>query len=409
VKIFHSVWILALLGSLVPVRLEAGDVFSLTPTFRIEQGWDGNVFLQDVGELADRASWVTSAQVGFRAHWEPSEFFRIEAGYLPRRTDFSEAEDESHFVHPIQLDLRGAAGAWTWGLTNLLLLTDGPHLGPSYTALGGSPAIGGFTVRDRRDATVLKQGLRLQWKQGSWLARVAGCTYFHDFRSELRQEPGYSNYVDRQNLNGGIDVGHQGPGYSVLLVGYRYGEQAQNRLFDAPETYSNRYHRFLAGIEGKAAPCLDLSISAGPTFHNFYDGVSPGFGSRQTRFFSDSTATLRPSRADVLQLGFARFEQVSSSGCGAYEDTVLRASWTHTFGAGWEIRGSYEDHRGDFEASAVRDDRIHTAGLEATWHPAKGWEVTARGALEWSDSAVPDTPAREYTREFVSVGVGMVF
>lgn len=408
--VWHIWWrLLLILSAPFSSQASAPETFTIVPSVRIEQGWDSNVFLQDVGDLADESSWLTTVQVGIRATWNPSDWARFEAVYEPRRVEFHEVSSESHFVHPIQLNLRGAADAWSWSLTNALTLTDGPHLGPRYTAPGGSPAIGGFTVRDRRDAAVLKQAARLQWKRGGWLVRGVSCAYVHNFMSELLQEPGYANYVDRQNVNGGIDVGRQGPGWIFAILGYRYGDQSQDSLFGAPETYSNRYHRVLGGIEGTPAPWLDLALQAGPTFHNFYDAAPGVFRGRHTRFFSDSSVTVRPSRADTIQLAFGQFEQVNSSGCGAYQDLVARVVYAHRFGDAWEVRGSFEEHRGKFEAPVIRNDRIHTAGVEATWHPAKGWDVTARGGIEWSDSAVPNTPAREYTREYLSLGVGARF
>jgi len=367
------------------------------------------VFLQDIGSLAGKSSPITAFSAGLRARWSPSPRFELEAGYQPRRVEFWDQASESHWLHPIQLKLRGAASPFSWALDQTLNVVEGSREAPRYTAPGGSPAIGGYAVRDRRDALWLKQAARIQWEEGDWRLRAVYSGYFHDFRTRLRPEPGYCNYIDRRNLNGGVDAGHRGPGDSWLWLGYRYGDQWQDRLFGDPVTYSNHYQRAVLGWEGKPAPWIELAVAAGPTWIDFDGGVPAAFGSRHLRAFSESALTLRPSRADTLQIGIARFEQVSSSGCGAYEDTVLRLSETRTFGERWELQGSLEAHRGEFESPAVRDDWIYTAAAGATWHLREGWDLTARGLVEWSESRIPNTPAREYTRTFVSLGVSATF
>ena len=142
--------------------------------------------------------------------------------------------------------------------------------GPTFARPGDIPAIGGIPLRDRRAAFIFRNSFRADPDGRGWFIRP-GRLGLHP---RLPDRPAaitppkrpcyYENYVDRQEVSGGLDVGYEA-GKTFLVAGYRYGQQDQftgpnaaNTAFtDSP--YDSTYHRILFGMEGSPARWLKLT------------------------------------------------------------------------------------------------------------------------------------------------------
>ena len=125
------------------------------------------------------------------------------------------------------------------------------------------PAVGGIPLRDRRTAFIYRSNFKLTQTFGKWMIRPVASAYVHRFQTDLRASPPgnppggvYENYIDRQDISGGLDIGYEAVQNLRILAGYRYGRQDQYQgpfgaggaIINSP--YGNTYHRVLFGTEG---------------------------------------------------------------------------------------------------------------------------------------------------------------
>lgn len=375
---------------------------------RLEEAYDSNVYLQDVTDLAYQQSWISIAQPSIELGWK-SVPFSFDFGYAPRIAVYHDEPSESNQAHNLTLNFRGAEGNVSWELLNAFCAVNGVDTSPLYTGVGGNTAIGGFEVRDRRDSFWVKQNGKVTWTQGKFFTRAVYTGYLHDFRVQERTTPGYCNYADRKNINGGLDFGYQALPATWLVAGYRYGAQEQDDYTFNPVHYSNRYQRVLFGAEGQPAKWIKFNLLAGPTFHRFSLDVPDEFGRNHTRLYVDGALSLTPTPRDSFQFSLSRFEQMTSGGCSAYQDIVYRAAYSRVLTDDLEVKATLRIYRGEFETTAVRDDTIYTPGIQLNWKMGGGVLCTLAYAYEWSESDLPEMPAREYTRHQASISFSRSF
>ena len=167
-------------------------------------------------------------------------------------------------------------------------------------------ALGGIPLRDRREAFIFRNTFRLTQTFGDWFVRPMASTYVHDFKSRMRYVPPadrsayvYENYIDRQDIQGGLDVGYRFLDKTFGVLGYRYGRQGQYRapngtagaLIDSP--YDSAYHRVLVGIEGAPLDWLKLNVLVGPDIRQFSGKTEaiPGFEEDKLLAYLDASVT----------------------------------------------------------------------------------------------------------------------
>ena len=81
----------------------------------------------------------------------------------------------------------------------------------------------------------------------------------------------YENYIDRQEVSGGLDVGYKVAKQTHVVLGYRYGAQDQGTLLGVNSPYDNSYQRILVGVEGSPVDWLKLAVMGGPDIRDFYN------------------------------------------------------------------------------------------------------------------------------------------
>ena len=95
--------------------------------------------------------------------------------------------------------------------------------------------------------------------------------YVHDFKTVQEPSPTptgayYENYVSRQDVNGGLDIGYDVGKKTFLVLGYRYGRQDQGKLLGVNSPYDSSYSRILFGVEGSPASWIKLALLAARTY-----------------------------------------------------------------------------------------------------------------------------------------------
>jgi hypothetical protein len=387
--------------------------WSPAASFSLKESYDDNVFLQDIGPNANRGSFITTATPNIGIGYKPSPAFGATISYAPEINYFASDTGEDFITHRTCLKLAGAADNTAWDVTENFTAIQGSDLGPTYNQLGGSPAGGGPAVRDRRDALIERGLIRVTQSFGQWFVRPVLEGYLHDFETQHKTTEGYQNFVNRSDLNGGADLGWTGIENTALFAGYRYGAQTEDQLFPNINAtyYNNHYNRFLVGVEGKPWDWLKLTASLGPEIRQ-YDGiVATGFDRNQVYCYIDAMAAITISKDDTVSLLAKSFEQPGFSGRSAYLDTTLDLAWRHKLTDKLTIGAGVHGYNTDFiKPSATRNDWILTGSAVASY------AFTKQLSTELSylyDSAMNEEaenyPAREYSRQCVSLGVKYSF
>src|SRR5947209_11106569 len=208
-----------------------------TASVSLREAYDGNIYMQRVTPLANHDSFVTLVTPNVAAQWKPIPAFSISAGYSPEIAFYHSASSEDYVAHRGTLNLGGKIQDTTWELLNGLTWIDGNHHGLTFTGPGGAPALGGVPMRDRRSATIYREGFRLQQTVGDWLFRPVASVYVHDFHTVQSGAAGYQNYADRSDVNGGLDVGYKVLKETYVVLGYRHGSQDQSVVLANPIEY----------------------------------------------------------------------------------------------------------------------------------------------------------------------------
>ena len=385
------------------------SVWIPSASLSLKEAYDGNIYMQSVTPLANQSSFVTLVTPSVAGQWRPAPAFSLSLSYSPEVAFYHSASSEDYVAHRGTLSLGGRVKETTWELLNGITWIDGNDRGLTFTGPGGAPALGGVPMRDRRDAAIFREGFKLQHPVGNWFLRPVASVYVHDFHTAQSAAPGYQNYADRRDVNGGLDVGYEAFKNTSLLVGYRHGAQDQSTVLASPIAYGNTYDRFLTGIEGKPANWLKLGLLIGPDVRSFGRNVDPGFDRHKTKAFLDFQATLTPSKADTLSLTAKRFEQPGYGGKSVYEDSTYEASWRHKFNDQFSTGLGLRALNWNFELPVKRNEWWYSANASVACTFSKHLAAELSYTYDQVESLIPNTAGREAKRHLASLGVKYAF
>ncbi len=402
-----------------------------------KETYDDNVYIQDIQPApanvaaaaaaglhavpAGKSSFVTSFLPRFTMNYKPGVEFNVTAGYAPEIALYTPAEDEDYIAHRGTLNFSGGIGAATWELLNTATFTEGSTIGPTFARNQDVPAIGGIPLRDRREQFVFRNVFRVTLPFGKWFIRPVVASYYHDFLTGQRPNTDegqyvYENYIDRQDVNGGVDVGHDVGKKTFLVLGYRYGQQDQGQLLGVNSVYNSKYHRILAGVEGSPVKWLKLNVQLGPEFRRFDPGTPADFGRNEVLCYADASATVIPTKADTMSIRWTRFEQPAFSSQSVYEDIKYDLAWRHKFCDQFTAGAGFTVYVGDWQAPVNRDDWIYTPSVMASYTFNKHLSAELNYSCDLVQSKVSTDGAgatyadgREFTRNLVSLAVKYVF
>lgn len=388
--------------------------WNFTTNYAFRETVDGNVFLQDIGDMALRRSLVTSAMLGIGVGYQRNSAFRAAFTYAPELARYHSYSSENHVVHRAAANFAGSSGRTVWEFTNALVRIDGSDQGPIFDVVNHCdiPALGGIPLRERRDALVLRNGFRLTHTMGRWFLRPSFTSYVHDFRTQQRPRTGvytgYENYVDRWEMNGGLDAGYGLGERTWLVVGHRYGHQQQGRLLGVESPYSNSYNRVLAGVEGTPTGWLRLNLLAGPDIRRF-ERRAAGFHAEEMLWFINASASWVPNKIDTLTVTLSRFQQPAFSSQSVYEDIVYDLAWRRQHGRRLSSAVGLRFYGGDWQAPVNREDWITTPSASLAYTINRHLNFEAAYSHDAVESRVPNTRGREFTRHLFTVGVRGAF
>ena len=399
-------WFLSFTFPVLAIRLSGSAPITAWSAYAAGTvGWDDNVYLQSNGPMAQQDSLVVGAWAEIKASRNGPQGSKWTASYAPEAFSFLAETGEDFQRHRVAAGWTGT-GSQPIEFSGSVMVTDGPDTPSIWTERGGPPAGGGPSVRDRRDATVLRAKFTAPFSSGSWIFRPLLNGYIQDFRSQQLTVPGCQNSVDRAELITGLDAGRPLRPRLSAYLGYRYGAQRQERLFGNPERYSNTFQQVLVSLEGRWTERWSLRTSVGPEWRRYGQGVATGFGDRtRERMSFDLSLIGDLGPRDRLTLCARQHELPGSSGRSIYEDTVYEANWTHRFGTRWNMAAVGRAERFNFRAPVARDDWVTSLNVQLALQLSEQLTLRAEILRETGKSELPDLPGREYDRTYAGISV----
>lgn len=410
----------------------------------VKETFDDNVYIQNTAPLpnyvttaeaaglhpvqAHKSSFLTTAIPRLGLNYQPGAAFNAALAYAPEIALYTSAEDEDYIAHRATLNFNGKIKDATWEWLNSETFVEGSTVGPTFARNQDVPAIGGIPLRDRREQFVDRNSFRVTLPFGKWFIRPVATAYYHDFLTDQRLNTNnsaycYENYLDRQDVNGGVDIGYDVGRKTYLILGYRYGRQDQfvgpsatNATIFTDSPYDSQYHRILLGIEGTPVPWLKLAAMGGPEIRVWADGTPPHFDRNRQLYWVDASATLLPDKNDAVTLVFKRFEQPAFSSQSVYEDITYSATWKHKFDDHWAASAGFQLYIGDWQTPVYRDDWIYTPSAGVTYAYNQHLSAELSWSYDIADSKTPTTApgaqyadGRQFTRNLASLAVKYTF
>jgi hypothetical protein len=396
----------------------------------VKETYDDNVYLQNIASSVPNAvpakkdSWVTTVTPRVGLDYKFCTGFKAALSYAPDVAVYHNAPSEDNTTHRGLATFSGAAGDVVWEQPNAFTYIDGSRYGPVFGRVnpGSSqdvPAIGGIPLRDRRAAFIYRGGFKLTWTLDRFFIRPVLSAYVHDFRTVQQTLPApayYENYVSRQDVNGGVDIGYDVGKKTFLVLGYRYGRQDQGKLLGANSPYDSSYNRILFGVEGSPASWIKLALLGGPEIRDWASATPAGFDRNRMDYWVDASATLMPDKKDAVTLLFRRYTQPAFSSQSIYDDITYSATWRHKFNDHFSANAGMQLYVGDWQVPVNRDDWIYTPSVGLTYAYDKHFSVEATASGDWAENktstAAPGAgyaEGREFTRHLVSLAVKYAF
>ncbi len=382
-------------------------------------GYDSNVFGVENARpdvpLADQAVWTGSLGVkmvvSVSAMLEgPKD--QLQLGYAPTANWFKGVAGEDHTQHRFTVTSAGRRGAWTWSLDSATTYTDGPQDSPRFNAYN---IFGMGQVRDRRAQLQETGKAWLRYDTARWFLRGTAATLINDYRTALRAptaaEAGRLNWVDRSDLNGGVDLGWKLSPAASFLLGGRLGSQHQATTPWLTKSSSNRYTRVLLGLEGRPTHWLSGSLLVGPDFRRYAAATQCMSDRTPVAWHYSGSLTATLSATDSLTLTAKQERWLSSTGQSAYDARTLALVWPHGLSDAWSLPVAGQLQPGQHSAPIVRNDVLYGGQVQLRWRATKRFAVTLDVTLQSGADLLnlPTTGGRDFHRSQLGVGVQRVF
>ena len=402
----------------------------------IKESYDNNVFLSGVNNpppttapagsvvaLKNCYSWITTVSPKVGINFSPiigaTNLPILSLAYAPDVAVYHDQTSESYTAHRVLASVKAKTDPATFSADNIFTYIDGNGMGPFYPGNLYS-AFATTADRERRRQIQERANVSVQFDQEKWFVRPTASLLYYNLMTEQLNVPGYQNYCDRHDVNGGADFGYKTTPRLALTLGYRYGHQYQQQYSFSPYSSSSDYQRVLVGIEGNPWKWLSLKIQGGPDFRS-YQGDSathttPVNDLHPVTYFCEAliTATFAPD--NTLTFKNKSWQWVSGSGKVPYFDSAYELSWHRklmdklTLDLGERIL-DWNFSSGNLPA-CKRDDLQYTTSAGLNYAINSHISVTLAGALNWgrnAESDVANPGARQFNQQLISLGTQWKF
>lgn len=402
----------------------------------IKESYDDNVFASgaaagtlpgyvipsgSVAALEGHSSWVTtvSPKVGF--NFAPligaTNLETFSLSYAPDFAIYHDEPSESYEAHRFITAIKARANTFSASAENTFSYIDGNDMGPVYPGAFCS-AYGTSIIRERREQIQDRAKIAFCWDLDRCFIRPTASLLYYDLMTKHLNMPGYQNYSDRSDVNGGVDFGYKITAPVALTLGYRFGHQEQEKFSFSPYSSPSDYHRVLFGMEGKPLKWLKMEFQMGPDFRSYPEDtatrITPVDDKNLTTFYGEGAVTADITAKDILTFKCRQFQWVSSTGKVPYFDSMYDLNYLHkltdrfAFNLGARLLSS--DYNSGNLPTCQRDDLQYTLLVGMAYTVNSHVAFNAGYAADLGRNAQENIASpvnREFNRNIVSLGVAL--
>jgi hypothetical protein len=322
-------------------------------------------------------------------------FKALTLAYSADYTEYGAASREDNLRNTLTLEAAGGAGPWSFSVDNPLLYVDGSREDAFFNFYNN---LGYGVVRERRNQVQERNRSFLRYDAPGWFARAVDSATFYnllvDEHDPVGAYKGYANWVNRDDVNTGLDLGYKVTPDFSLTAGWRIGEQTQAHYYYSLVADDSTYNRALLGFEGAPFHWLQAQFSAGPDFRRYGDAAHLGLtGDRHTWLFMKGQlkATITPS--DTLAGSARVWHFVSSAGVSSIQETEVSLVYQHVFSRRLSASAGLSSLGHRYDAPTVRNDWTSSVPISATYALTPGLSLSADYSATSGHSHLPAAAA----------------
>jgi hypothetical protein len=369
--------------------------------------------------IANVSSWYSEATADLTFNLlagipQNSGFFKtLTFEYTGDYTGYNASAREDNLRNTFTLEVKGKQGPWSLSIDNPLIYVDGSKEDLFFNTY--SPL--GFAVdRERRNQIQERNNSFIRYDSKHWFVRAAdNATYYNlliDEHNPVGVDKGYVNWVNRDDINGGLDLGYKITPDFAFVGGWRIGSQTQARVYYSPVDDNSTYNRALGGFEGKLLPWLQLQFVAGPDFRRYSDAAHLGLkGDRHTWFYTQSQLTATFTPQDSLTASNKVWHFVSSSGTTSDQETSYTLAYKHAFTKQLSASVGVSYNGARYDAPTLRNDWATTVPVDLTYAFTKNLSLSADYSATDGQTHLPValTPGQDFEINLVSLSLKASF
>ena len=403
----------------------------------VKESHDDNVFLSgvtavpayavlpgSVAALPGRSSWVTTVSPKMEFNFAPLLGDRqpiqvLSVGYAPDFVTFHDQTSESYDAQRFSTALKAKLAGAAISADNGFVFVDGSQFAPTYPG-GLYSAFASVATRERREQIQDRANVALQFDGEAFFFRPCASLLYYDLLTDKNNAPGYLNFTDRYDVNGGADVGYKITSRFAVTLGWRYGHQDEEQFSFTTNSSPNDYQRVLLGLEGSPWKWLDLKIQGGPDFREYAGNtathVTPVNDLHPVKYYGEALMTAKFTPADALTFKYKQWQWLSSSGKVPYFDSTYDLSYHRkiTTRLGLDLGGRLLiwDYTSGNLSTCRRKDLQTTATAGLGYAVNAHLSVNAICAFDWSRNGadnILNSQNREFDHQLFSLGAQCKF
>ena len=410
----------------------------------VKESYDDNVLGVSGDSMKPQAAWISTVSPKLGFNFAPllgdqKTLQTLSLVYAPDFNVYEGASSQSYNAHKIGDTIKGKTGDFSFSLDNAFLYNDGNHQAPIYALNQTTDQNDKFRnnyahsmARERLAQIQDRATVSFQYDWEKFFVRPTASLLDYNLKTDWHNTgaapwKGYQNYVDRYDVNGGVDLGYKLTAKLAATLGYRYGHQYQQQLPAAIDTdghfSSSDYQRVLLGLEGKPWKWLNVKLAGGPDFRS-YNSMAPVNDFHPVKYYGEAaiTATVTPSQ--TVAFNYKQWQWVSSTGKIPYFDSTyaLTYHWNATKQLGLDLGGKIveADYTSGNEASgasasSLRDDRQYTISAGVTYAFNSHFSANLAYSYDFARNALDSLAAqyepayRDMDHQLVSLGLQYKF
>jgi opacity protein-like surface antigen len=350
-----------------------------------------------VWALRDVSSFITTVSPKVGINFAPflgdqKSLQALTLSYTPDFVTYHDAPSESYNAQRLTSTVKWTDDDLSFNLNEGFVYINGSKYGPTYPG----DLLSAFATaadRERREQIQERATVSFQYDQKNWFVRPVASLLLYNLDTAQYFSPGYQNYPDRYDVNGGLDVGYKIEPKFALTVGYRYGHQDQSEFTFGPAFASvyaiaaahspNDYQRVLFGFEGKPWDWLTASLQIGPDFRSF-DSTAPLDNKNPVTYYGEGALTATVSPKDTIAFKYKQWEWVSSTGLVPYFDSSFDLSYTRKVTDALSLSLGGRALGANYNPNNVEDQ---SGGLLGDRCVRNDWLYTVSGGLQYAFNA----------------------